>query len=182
MRPRARQRGTAAIEFAIVVPVFLALMLSTFEAGWYYFVNSMVDAATVNVARYIRTGQAQNAGYLTQANRDDFFHNIVCPRLSFLGDCDTRLTAEVTTFNTFADLAADTTPPTCRDDTPAQIAAVSFQPGLDDAIVRVRLCFIYKTLNPLIGLNLSRTSDGQRKVIASYILRVEPFSKNINGP
>ncbi|MEX0644116.1 MAG: TadE/TadG family type IV pilus assembly protein, partial [Parvularculaceae bacterium] len=56
------RRGSSAVEFAIVVPVFLALMFSMFEVGWFYFVNSVVDAAAINVARYIRTGQAQNAG------------------------------------------------------------------------------------------------------------------------
>lgn len=177
---RGRQ-GTAAIEFAIVVPVFLALMMSTFEVGWYYFVNAALDGATVSVARYIRTGQAQNGGYQSQADRDAFFANEVCPKLSFLGDCNSRLTAEVMTFSSFSDLAADTTPMTCRDDNPTQIANLPFQPGSDDSIVRVRLCFIYNTLNPLIGLNLSRTSDGKRKVISSYILRVEPYSKNISG-
>lgn len=170
--------GASAVEFAIVVPVFLALMMSTFEVGWFYFVNASVDAATTNIARFIRTGQAQKNGYATQADRDDFFAEEVCPKLRFLADCESRLTAEVQTFDSFEELAEDTSPVTCSDSQPEAIQNLEFEPGTDNAIVRVRICLIYDTLNPAIGLNLSKTDGGQRRLAATYILRVEPYSKN----
>jgi hypothetical protein len=159
--------------------VFLALMMSTFEVGWFYFVNASVDAATVGIARFIRTGQAQKGGYAAQENRDDFFEDVVCPKLGFLGDCESRLTAEVQTFDSFEDLAADTSPITCRDDQPDAIQNLVFEPGSDNAIVRIRICLIYDTLNPAIGLNLAKNDAGQRRVAATYVLRVEPYSKNV---
>jgi Flp pilus assembly protein TadG len=172
------QCGASAVEFAIVVPVFLALMFSTFEVGWFYFVNASVDAATVNVARLLRTGQAQKQGYEAQADRDDFFANEVCPKLKFLADCESRLTVEVQTFESFEKLAADKSPVTCRDDQPDAIQNLEFEPGSDNAVVRVRICLIYDTLNPAIGLNLAKNDAGQRRVAATYVLRVEPYSKN----
>jgi hypothetical protein len=33
-------------------------------------------------------------------------------------------------------------------------------------------------LNPAIGLNLAKNDAGQRRVAATYVLRVEPYSKN----
>ncbi len=172
------KRGSSAVEFAIVVPVFLALMFSTFEVGWFYFVNAVVDSATINIARFIRTGQAQSAGYDSQSDRESFFADEVCPKLSFLVDCDARVTAEVQTFATFQDLANDTTPITCRDDQPDAIDNLAYNPGSDNAIVRVRICVIYDTLNPAIGMSLAKNDAGQRRVAATYILRVEPYSKN----
>lgn len=170
--------GASAVEFAIVAPVFLALMFSTFEVGWFYFVNSTVDAAATNVARVIRTGQAQQNGYAGQEDRELFFAEQVCPKLSFLVDCQSRLTAEVETFASFADLANDASPITCRDDEPEKLQNIVFNPGTDNSIVRVRLCLLYDTLNPAIGMNLATSESGRRRVAATYVLRVEPYSKN----
>ena len=181
---RARRRfsrsrsGSSAVEFAIVAPVFLALMFSTFEVGWFYFVNAVVDSATINIARFIRTGQAQTNGYTSQGDRDSFFADEVCPKLSFLVDCDARITAEVQTFPSFKALADDNTPITCRDDQPQAIDNLIYNPGSDNSIVRIRICMIYDTLNPTIGMSLAKNDAGQRRVAATYVLRVEPYSKN----
>lgn len=173
------KRASSAVEFAIVAPVFLMLMFSTFEVAWFYFVNASLDSATINVARYIRTGQAQLAGYAAQADRDRFFADEVCPRLAFLVDCDARVTIEIQTFPSFAALAADTSTVTCRDDDPTVVNSIPYDPGSDNSIVRIRMCLIYDTLNPAIGLSLAKNAAGQRRVMSTYILRVEPYSKNV---
>ncbi|MFQ5563913.1 MAG: TadE/TadG family type IV pilus assembly protein, partial [Parvularculaceae bacterium] len=144
------KRGSSAVEFAIVAPVFLMLMFSTFEVGWFYFVNATLDSATANASRFVRTGQAQSGSM----NKQDFF-DLVCPSLDLFGDCMTHLTVEVAKFNTFADLAADTTPPVCRGDDPDAINNLAYEPGADNEIIRMRLCLIYNTLNPTIGINLA---------------------------
>ena len=33
------RRGSAAVEFAIIAPIFLGMMFSMFEIGWFYFAN-----------------------------------------------------------------------------------------------------------------------------------------------
>ncbi|MEL7488296.1 MAG: TadE/TadG family type IV pilus assembly protein, partial [Pseudomonadota bacterium] len=86
------RRGTSAIEFAIVFPVFMTIMMSSFEVGWFYFVNATVDAATINIAREIRTGQIRGDQTF---DPDQFFADEVCPKLDYFGECDTRLTANV---------------------------------------------------------------------------------------
>ncbi|MEZ5895232.1 MAG: TadE/TadG family type IV pilus assembly protein [Parvularculaceae bacterium] len=165
--------GSAAVEFALVLPAFLVMMFSTFEVGWFYFANSQVDAATVEASRFIRTGRAQKQGY----DKDAFF-DAVCPSLELFGDCQDRLTVEVQTFASFADLAADNTPVTCRNDDPQDVLDIPYEPGLDNQIVRLRLCLIYNTINPTIGVNVSDTAGGQRRLYGSYLFRNEPFSRN----
>lgn len=165
--------GSAAVEFALVAPAFLALMFSLFEVGWFYFVNAQVDAATQQAARMIRTGQAQQS----ELDRDEFF-NAICPELEIFGACADKLTVEVETFDDFAALAADTTPVACRDDNPEVINAIAYDPGADGDIVRVRICLIYKTINPALGLNVSDTSNGTRRLHGSFLFRNEPFSRN----
>lgn len=181
IRPAARRAllwsrdrdGSAAVEFSLVALPFLALMMSTFEVGWFYFAASQVDAATVATARLVRTGQVQQAGF----DKQDFF-NEVCPEVSIFGDCDETLTVEVTVFDSFAELAADNAPVICANDDPSEIASLAYDPGSDNSIVRLRVCLLYRTLNPTIGVNVSETADGKRRVFGSYIFQNEPYSRN----
>jgi Flp pilus assembly protein TadG len=165
--------GATAVEFAIVAPLFFTVSFATFEIGWFYFVNSQVDAASLEASRIVRTGQAQESGF----DKDEFF-DAVCPKLAVMGDCDTRMTVEVDTFASFAALAADTSPTICADAAPEELAAIAYNPGLDNQIVRLRMCFIYDTINPTIGINIADTDGTKRKLYGGSIFRNEPFSRN----
>jgi hypothetical protein len=167
------RRGATAVEFAICAPPFLLLMAGMFEVGWFYFANSIVDAATVNAARLIRTGVAQQNGF----DKDEFF-DAVCPLLSVLGDCDSRVTVEVKTYASFDELATDGAGAVCVDDNPEEVQNIAYSPGMDNEIVRVRICMMYSTMNPAIGINLTETEDGRRHLILSHVFRNEPFSRN----
>lgn len=170
------KRGASAVEFAIVAPVFFMLMFTTFEVGWFYFVNSTLDSAVMNAARVLRTGQVQKA----DLTKEEFYYNIVCPRVQMIGDCDSRLTVEVRTFASFAELSADSSPYVCPDQEQIEIDQIPYEPGADRSIVRLRMCILYNTLNPAIGMKLAQNEQGQRKVTTSYVLRVEPYSRNKN--
>jgi Flp pilus assembly protein TadG len=167
------KKGSAAVEFALVAPPFLALMMSTFEVGWFYFATSQIDSAAVESARIIRTGQVQKSGL----TKEQFFAE-VCPKVSAFGDCGDVLTVEVDTFPTFAALAADSSSVVCTNDEPEEISALSYNPGGENEIVRLRVCLLYKTINPTIGVNVSETADGKRRVYSSTIIRNEPYLKN----
>src|SRR4051794_30341795 len=39
---RDRQRGTAAVEFALVFPLLLTLVLGAIDWGWYFFIDQLV--------------------------------------------------------------------------------------------------------------------------------------------
>jgi Flp pilus assembly protein TadG len=43
--------GTTAVEFAIVAPMFLAMLFGVFEMGWAFHCNQTVDYATTTAAR-----------------------------------------------------------------------------------------------------------------------------------
>lgn len=169
--------GSAAVEFAIVVPVFLATMFSIFEVGWFYYVGSIVDASVNDGARMLRTGQIQKSGG-TPDDKFDILYNDICNVLDTFGDCQTRLTVESKVYATFADLAIDNSPPTCADAPPADLDAIPFEPGDELQIVRVRICYIYTTVNPAIGINLSEPSTNKRRLISTMIFRNEPYEKN----
>lgn len=171
------RRGAAAIEFAIVAPVFLALMFSTFEVGWFYFANSVTDAATTTAARLVRTGQVQR---WTGSNTEVFqkFYDVICNVVDSFGACNTHMTVEVQTYSSFDDLTADASDPTCADDDPVEVTAIPFKPGKESEIVRVRVCLLYNTVNPTIGLNLAESGTSTRRITSTMLFRNEPYEKN----
>lgn len=167
------RRGAAAIEFAIIAPMFIALVLSILEAGYFFFVSSAVDQAGARASRLIRTGQAQSTA--TPISRAAFFDEI-CEVVRHFGDCSEKLTVDVTRFSDFDDLAADLSAPVCRDADDDAIDAMPYDVGAQREIVRVRICYLYKPINPALGLDLSEAPDGSRKMISVSIFRNEPFS------
>ena len=167
------KKGAAAVEFALVAPLFFAMTFSILEAGWFFFVNSVVEQANSNAARLIRTGQAQNDSMSKTA-----FYDTICNIVKPLGSCDEKLTIDVTAYNSFADLAADVSAPVCRDKDDTTIEGAQFDPtdyGAQRQIVRVRVCYLYKPVTPALGLNLGKTKHGDREVISVSIFRNEPF-------
>jgi Flp pilus assembly protein TadG len=40
--PRHRQRGVAAVEFALVLPLLLTLVLAAIDWGWFFFIDQQV--------------------------------------------------------------------------------------------------------------------------------------------
>lgn len=162
--------GSSAVEFALVAPLFLALTFSILEAGYFFFVESAVEAANTKAARLIRTGQAQT----NSVSRDAFFDEI-CKVVKLFGDCDERLTVDVARFSTFAELAADVAAPVCRDADPGDVDAIPYNAGAARDIVRVRVCYLHKSFNPGLGLNLEKAAGGKVKMFSTTIFRNEPF-------
>ena len=52
------RKGSAAIEFAFVAPVFFVLLMGIFEAGIMFFAQAALQNAVTDLGRQIRTGQA----------------------------------------------------------------------------------------------------------------------------
>lgn len=167
------KNGAAAVEFAFIAPLFLALLFSILEAGYFFFVSSAVDQAAAQAARLIRTGQAQDTA--APISREDFF-NEICDVVKHFGDCSERLTVDVSRYTTFAQLAADLSAPVCRDADEDAINAIPYNTGAQREIVRVRICFLHKSISPGLGLDLAEADDGSRKMISVTIFRNEPFN------
>jgi len=50
-RKKSKERGAAAVEFALVLPLFLWLVLGTIDFGYYFFVSEIVTNAAREGAR-----------------------------------------------------------------------------------------------------------------------------------
>src|SRR3984957_10166064 len=79
---RRNRRGSAAVEFALVAPVFFALLFAIIETAIMFFASQVLETITQESARMILTGQAQTASY-TQSQ----FKTYVCSQIPALFNC-----------------------------------------------------------------------------------------------
>ena len=81
----ADQRGTTAIEFAMVIGPFLFLLFGIISVGLYFFVIFTLEHAVESAARVIRTGQAQTQTPNVMTPGE--FKARVCAKLPPFMDC-----------------------------------------------------------------------------------------------
>lgn len=171
-RFRKREDGQAAIEFAIVVVPFLALLFAIIETALVFFAGQVLETATADAARLILTGQAQ-----TQNLNATTFKNAVCARVFGLFDCQAGLKIDVRTYPAFAD--ANTQKPVDENGN-LDTSGFTFQPGSPGDIVVVRLVYEWPTFIRTFGLNLSDLANGNRVVMATAAFRNEPYTTSSN--
>ena len=66
-RLRTDMSGATAVEFAMISPLFLAMVFVTLMVGMLYMAKSELDAATQSAARAVMTGQATTSSQLQTA-------------------------------------------------------------------------------------------------------------------
>ena len=92
------RRGVAAVEFALVAPLFFGLLFAIIEIAMMFFASQVLETVTQDSARTIMTGQAQDAKYTQQTFKDD----VVCPKISVMFDCEDGIYVDVQSYPEFA--------------------------------------------------------------------------------
>ena len=178
-RQKRGQRGSAAVEFAMIATPFLFMLFGIFEIMLIFFVQTTLEAAISEEARKIRTGQAQST--TAPITKEQFKAN-VCGRMMGLGNCATRLFVQVQNQPT-----AGTLPTPWADGTltPGSAADEPYEPTAANAIVVVNGYYVWPLLTPGISTamrNFSDTSTGgtlgnyNRIIAATSAFRNEPFN------
>lgn len=159
--------GSAALEFALVAPMLLALLLGTIETGWIMTQNIMLERALDMTIREVRIGSFQNP--TLERVRDT-----VCDRASVLADCQASLALEFLPITTQADYPTDATRCMTRGEEPQPV--LRFSTGKSEQLVFVRACFIVKPITPMLDLLLALPADeqGEHRLIAKSGFMNEP--------
>ena len=107
-RFRGNRRGSAAVEFALVAPMFFGLLFAIIETALMFFASQVLETVTQNSARVVLTGQAQSGSVTacavnsvstpcTQAT----FKAYVCSQIPALFDCN-NLVVDVKSYSSFS--------------------------------------------------------------------------------
>ena len=171
---RRGNSGSAAIEFALIAPLFFLLLFAIFETGMLFFADMTLENGVATTARLIRTGQAQSSA-MTQAQ----FRTALCGQISFLLSCSSsQLFIDVRSFTNFGGAgypAAFSSPGVLNP------ALNSWQPGGSSQvvgqspIVLVRVFYEWPLFTPLFGAYFSNMAGNVRLLSASRAFKNEPF-------
>ena len=166
-RFRRNSRGSAVVEFALVAPVFFAMLFAIIEISLVFYANQVLETITGDNARTIMTGQAQDAA-LTQAQ----FKTQVCSKVAVLFDCNGGIYIDVRSYPTFG--AVNVADPI--DAGKNFVNDMKWCPGKDGDIVVVRLFYQWPLFVTGLGFNLSNLSGSKRLLTATAAFQNEPFS------
>jgi Flp pilus assembly protein TadG len=159
--------GVTAIEFGFVLPPLLYLLMAILQIGFVFTAGQVLEDATTEFARQIRTGQTQDQK-ITQAN----FRQKFCDRIAVFMSCsDKNLLIDIRVLPSFG--TVDLQWPMDKDGNytdPGQ-----FQIGAREETVLVRVFYQYKTWLPFVGSVLANLPNGNRLLSASAAFRNEPF-------
>jgi Flp pilus assembly protein TadG len=59
---RRGQRGAALVEFALILPILVALVIGMMQYGWYFYVSQSSSSAAREVARRLVVGDCRASG------------------------------------------------------------------------------------------------------------------------
>src|SRR3982074_1657944 len=165
-RFRRNRRGSAAVEFALVAPVFFALLFAIIETAIVFFASQVLETVTQDSARMILTGQAQNAGY-SQSQ----FKTYVCGKISVLFDCVNGIYVDVKSYPGFSSISINDPIDASKNFVPPH----NYSAGGPGDIVVVRLFYQWPLFVTGLGYNISNLSGSKRLLSATAAFRNEPY-------
>jgi hypothetical protein len=166
-RFRGNQRGSAAVEFALVAPLFFALLFAIIETGLVFFASQGLETALQDSARMIQTGQAQAANY----TKESFKTKVVCTHVNALFDCENGIYVDVQSYPSgFKSVEID-------DPIAGGIFVDNtvYKAGGPGDIVVVRLFYQWPIFVTGLGYNIANLNGGKRLLSATAAFKNEPF-------
>jgi len=157
--------GSAAVEFGMVALPFIVMLFAILEIAFVFVTDSILENATINTGRLVRTGQA-SAQSMTAAT----FKTSLCSRMSiFSSDCATRATIDVRVIPQFA-----TIPPDPMDGGTFNNGVLTYSNGAPGDLILVRVWYRQPLITTFLAQGLSRLNDGTTMLTAATAFRNEP--------
>lgn len=161
----AAREGSAAVEFGMVALPFLMMMFAILELGLVFVTDSVLENATLETGRLIRTGQA-SAQNMTAAQ----FKTSLCGRMSiFAPDCASRASVDVRVIPQFA-----VTPPDPMAGGTFDPGALTYANGNPGDLILVRVWYRQPLMTTFLSQGLSRLNDGAAMLSVTTAFRNEP--------
>ncbi len=167
-RFRRDRRASAAVEFALVAPVFFALLFAIIETGIMFFADQILETATQNSVRQILTGQAQSANY---AKWNNFRDGVVCGQIPAVLTCaNVYVNVQSTSQFSNATLNSMIGANGCFDP-----SSLGYNPGGPGDTVVVQLFYQWPLFVTGLGYNISTLCGNQRLLVATAAFQNEPY-------
>lgn len=167
-----RRDGATAVEFALLALPLVTLIFGLLEICMVFTKQGVLEYATSQAARKVRTGQAQQS---TGDSPEEVFQQALCESAAFLIDCD-DVQYQVQSMEDFAE-ANDAPPPTFDED--GNLENQAFDPGGSNGVVMIRTTYRHPIITPLMQPLLANGGTGSsRLMISTVVLQTEPYEFN----
>jgi Flp pilus assembly protein TadG len=186
---RRDTRGSAAIEFAMVAPVFFLLLMGTIEAGIIFFAQSALQNAVNDAARLVRTGQSAcyslDSNNLCQTMTADQFRTKVCDEVSvLLRNCtndangNSDLQFDVTAYPAGFTGVTNSSPLNAAKNLPNLTV---FNAGNACDVVLVRAYYRWPVFTPMLNFFLANMAGNKHLLATAAAFRNEPYTTTTGG-
>ena len=162
------EAGSPAVEFALVSPIFIAVVLATLQAGTIFLVKAFFESSAEAAARVVLTNQT---GSLTAAQ----FHTELCNQLTALFTCGevvieleplpagtTNLMTLLPTFDSHGNVVGTPT---------VDVGSNAAVPGTDMLLV---VMYPWPVHGGPLGLNFANMGNGKMLMTSTQVFRIEP--------
>lgn len=160
--------GTASVEFVIVVPVFLGILVMSVELGFVTLRNTMLERGLDVAVRELRLGTGN-------APQHDEIKQIICDNTLVINNCMANLRLEMKSTDIRAFSALDPVAD-CSDEAEPAKPLRKFEAGDENELMLLRACLQYKPLFPeeFLGAAMRKNSSGQVEMVAMTSFVQEP--------
>jgi Flp pilus assembly protein TadG len=169
-RFRRNRRGSTAVEFALVAPLFFALLFAILEAAIVFFAGQLLELGTAESARLMMTHQAQDSSMDA-----DTFKKDLCNRIKVMFNCSgsnlDNITVDVKVFT--PGTAITITDPIVSGNLAGTFTYQLPPSGSPNTIV-VRAFYKWPLFVTGLGFNLANLNGSKRLLAATAAFHVEP--------
>jgi Flp pilus assembly pilin Flp len=159
------EQGVTAIEFAILGPIFFALLMVLIDLSLFFATHTIVDGAVQNAARAVRLG-------LLQTDTDGSqFRAVLCKQLFFASCANFTFSVQAVT-----DLSTVNPKPSIDSD--GHLINPQYKPGGPDDLVVITIVYVHHFIVPYVGALFG--DDGlnnpQERALTSFlVVKNEPY-------
>jgi Flp pilus assembly protein TadG len=161
---RTETRASAAIEYAMVGPIFLFVVIGLIEFSLYVFNRNFVKHVLYETARHITTGEIQ-----ADEKPEAAFKEIYCSYSNILLSCE-RLVFDVRAYDRLEDV--DFSPAAFGSD--GNPENFKFEPGGSEQFSVMRVAVPYRFVTPFMQ-DLFLGDSGDAIVVGYTVAKNEPF-------
>jgi len=170
---KSGQSGSATVEFVIVVPVYIALLVMSIELGFITMRHALLERGLDMAVRQIRLSTGKTPSY-------DRIKNMICGNSLFIANCNTNLRLEMvrTDIRAYTPMNRTVLCENSADPTTSVVNSANFDTsGLPNQLMQIRACYRYSPLFPagVLGQALSVDSNGQAAIVTMSAFVQEPL-------
>jgi Flp pilus assembly protein TadG len=160
------RHGATAVEFALIAPIFLGVLIALFQTAVFLFAQVTLQTAAVQAGRYFMTGQAQNGAWTATT-----IQNKICPQIQALFTC-ANVIVVAQNYASFA--AANTSEPQLYN-SGQPVTTFAFDPGTPGEVMVVQLVYKWSVVSGPLGFVLSNLPNNAAEIVGVTAIRVEPY-------